>query len=192
MNTEFTETSLKDILKRHKRSFDGKIFPNEPPDEDDLMLIFGLTQEIKSKNKQYWGKQLGHCWEDIITTLCRQKCENFGDRIKYGSGRKHLCDFVIGNIAVDTKYRIGSGDQGTLDKFKLYGNKLHERGYRPFMLILRKDNLPSAINACQEGGWTVKTDNETYEYISGITSFDLKSWLKAKRNCYNPSDIGTT
>jgi hypothetical protein len=192
MSSKSIENSLESILEDYKRSFNNKIFSDNSSDEDDLMLVFGLTQEIKSQNKQFWGRELGHCWEKIITTLCRQKCENFGDRIKYGSGRKHLCDFVIGDVAVDTKYRIGSGDQGTLDKFELYGSKLREKGYRPFMLILRKDNLSQAINACQRGGWTVKTDNETYEYISGITSFDLKSWLKAKRNCYNPNDIRTT
>jgi len=189
MNDESIDSSLENTLEHYKKAFSAKVFNDESSDEDDLMLVFGLTQEIKSKHGQYWGKQLGHCWEKITAKLCKQKCENFGDRIKYGSGRKHLCDFVIGDTAVDAKYRIGSGDQGTLNKFVLYGKELQSKSYKPVMLILRNDNLPPAINACKKGGWEVKSGEDTYKYILEITGFDLQSWLKMKRNSYKLGNV---
>ncbi|WP_094675218.1 hypothetical protein [Hydrocoleum sp. CS-953] len=75
---------------------------------DDLMLVFGLNQEIKARNKQYWGRELGMCWERIVKEICRQTCDNFNEAIR--DGNDELCDFVVGLDAIDTKYRIGSGD----------------------------------------------------------------------------------
>lgn len=63
----------------------------------------------------------------------------------------------MGNLAIDTKYRIGSGDSGTLKKFKAYGPTLEEKGFTPVLLIVREDNLGAAITACNAGGWTVTT-----------------------------------
>jgi len=190
MSSESIESTLESILEGYKVAFSEKTFPDESSDEDDLMLVFGLTQDAKSENRQYWGRELGKCWEYIVIEICRHKREDFGSRIKKGQGE--FCDLTIGKIAIDTKYRIGSGDAGTLREFESNGKELIGMGYKPVMLILRKDNLSSAISACQRGGWTIKTDDETYEYIKEIADFDLKSWLKAKKNCYNPSDIETT
>ena len=58
------------------------------------MLVFGLTQETKALNKQYWGRELGKCWECLIVELCRQTCENFYPAIR--EGKDELCDLVIG------------------------------------------------------------------------------------------------
>ncbi|HGJ66763.1 TPA: restriction endonuclease [bacterium] len=186
MSSESVESTLEDILEKYKKAFSSKIFPDESSDVDDLMLVFGLTQEIKSLNKQYWGRELGKCWERIVIETCKQRCKYFGSRIKKEQGE--FCDFTIGKTAIDTKYRIGSGDSGTLAKFESDGNDLLKRGYEPVMLILRKDNLQSAINACIKGGWTVKTGNDTYNYINEVTGFDLKSWLGMKRNHYEIKD----
>jgi hypothetical protein len=95
---------------------------------------------------------------------------------------------VVGKDAIDTKYRIGSGDSGTLKKFKQYAARLEDLGYRPVLLILREDNLPAAITACLTGGWTVMTGSESYEYLREITGFDLQSWLKGRRDHYILSD----
>jgi hypothetical protein len=46
------------------------------------------------------------------------------DSIKEGSDE--FCDLVVGNDAIDTKYRIGSGDSGTLKKFRQYGQELQD------------------------------------------------------------------
>jgi len=187
MSSESIEIILRGILEKYKVAFNDKVFPDKSSDEDYLMLVFGLTQEIKSQNKQYWGRELGKCWERIVIEICKQKCKDFGLRIKKEQGE--FCDFTIGKIAIDTKYRIGSGDSGTLSKFEFDGKELINMGYNPIMLILRTDNLPSAINACIKGGWTIKMGDETYDFIKEITGFDLKSWLKAKKNCYNSNNI---
>jgi hypothetical protein len=165
MNLDAVSRSLENILGEYEQAFGAKVFDGESSEEDDLMLVFGLTQTIKAKNKQYWGRQLGMCWQRIVTELCRQ-----------------ICDLVVGKDAIDTKYRIGSGDSGTLKKFKQYAARLEDLGYRPVLLILREDNLPAAITACLTGGWTVMTGSETHGYLREITGFDLQAWLKVRRD----------
>jgi len=39
--------SLEAILEQYGQSFTSKVFADESPEEDDLMLVFGLTQAIK-------------------------------------------------------------------------------------------------------------------------------------------------
>ena len=174
--------SLEIILEQYSQSFADKIFPEDSSETDDLMLVFGLNKEIKARNKQYWGRELGKCWERIIIELCKQTCDNFGGAIR--EGNDELCDLVVGTDAIDTKYRIGSGDSGTLKKFRQYAAKLQERGYRPVLLILRNDSLPQAINSCAAGGWTVISRSNTYDYLYQIAGFDLESWLQARINLY--------
>lgn len=174
--------SLEAILSDYQQSFSAKVFGGESEELDDLMRVFGLTQGMKAENKQYWGRELGMCWERLVKELCEQNCENFSQGIR--EGKDELCDLVIGDRAIDTKYRIGSGDSGTLKKFKQYGARLREKGYEPIMLILRKDNLSNAIAACIKGGWTVKIGESTYQYIQKATGVDLQAWLKERRNQY--------
>ena len=45
------------------------------------------------------------------------------------------------------------------------------------MLFLRDDNLKAAITAINKGGWTIKTDKSTFDYIFKESGFDLKSFL---------------
>jgi hypothetical protein len=94
-----------------------------------------------------------------------------------------------GKDAIDTKYRIGSGDSGTLKKFKQYGARLTKSGYRPVLLMLRNDNLPAAITACINGGWTVLTGEESFKYIFKITGFDLKTWLQSRKSQKKPKRL---
>lgn len=176
--------SLQAILEHYGKSFAIKAFVDESLEEDDLMLIFGLTQEIKAGNKQYWGRELGMCWQRLVTELCRQTCANFGEPIRERADV--LCDLVVGNQAIDTKYRIGSGDSGTLKKFKQYGLELTEAGYRPVLLILRTDNLPAAITACITGGWHVVVGDDSYHYLQTMTGFDLKAWLQSQKGNLAP------
>jgi hypothetical protein len=179
MNLDVISDSLEEILKQYAQSFAAKEFGGESSEVDDLMLVFGLTQEVKAKHKQYWGRELGMCWQLLIIELFRRTRENFGGPIQEGADE--LCDLVLGDDAIDTKYRIGSGDSGTLKKFKQYGSRLQELGYRPVLLILRTDNLPAAVTACITGGWTVLMGQEAYRYIQDATGFDLQSWLQARK-----------
>ena len=57
----------------------------------------------------------------------RHTCADYGGALKFGSDEP--CDLVLGSDAIDTKYRVGSGDSGTLKKFKQYGALLKQNGY---------------------------------------------------------------
>lgn len=186
MSPENLSRQLESILEQYQESFLEKIFSDESLQEDDLMLVYGLTQDIKAEHRQYWGRELGMCWQRLVTELCRQRCENFNEAIRQGGDE--LCDLVVGKDAIDTKYRIGSGDSGTLKKFRQYGQKLTADGYQPVLLILRNDNLPQALNACQKGGWIIKQGNETYNYLYSLTKFDTRNWLENRRNRFSVRD----
>ncbi len=182
MNSDQLNHSLEGILEQYKYSFSAKVFGEESEELDDLMLVFGLTQEIKAQNKQYWGSELGRCWQRLVTQLYEHTCSNFGGPIQEDADE--ICDLILGDDAIDTKYRIGSGDSGTLKKFKQYSKRLQILEYRPLLLILRTDNLPAAITACTTGGWHIMQGQQTYDYIQTATGFDFKEWLQSRKNKY--------
>jgi hypothetical protein len=155
-----------------------KIYTKENNEHDLLMDVFGISPELKRENRQYWGRELGMCWQLLIVELCRQTRNDFGGAIRIGSDEP--CDLTIGNIAIDTKYRIGSGDSGTLKKFKANGLLLRSRGYAPILLVLRTDNLQTAIGACKAGGWEVITGEEAFSFIRDLTKFDIRTFLVQK------------
>lgn len=170
--------TLEQVLEQYRDSFSGKVYEDENNDIDILMDVFGITPTIKRENRQYWGRELGMCWQRLIVELCRQTCPGFTPALRFGADEP--CDLTVGNQAIDTKYRIGSGDSGTLKKFKAYAPVLRDAGYEPVLLILREDNLPAAITACKVGGWTVLTRDETFQYIYKLTNFDIKAYLIVK------------
>jgi len=163
------------ILKKYQDNFSEKVYADDFHASDVLMETFGITQELKSENKQFWGRQLGMCWQLLVVELCRNTCPGFGLAIRFGSDEP--CDLLLGTDAIDTKYRIGSGDSGTLKKFKQYGDLLKEKGYRPVLLLLREDSLPAAMTACQTGGWSIYIGDSTFQYLKEKTGFDLCEWL---------------
>ncbi len=176
MSKSKLEQSLSQILEGYQNSFLTKIYPEENDETDVLMKAFGITQELKSENKQYWGRELGKCWESLVKKTFSLKCRDFSPPLKFGNDEP--ADFFVGGDAIDTKYRVGSGDSGTLKKFESYGKLLLEKGYRPVFLFLRTDNLPSAISKCLAGGWLILMGDDTFKYIEDKTGFDLKKWLK--------------
>lgn len=178
---EGIENKLDLILKKYSQSFKDKSYNEESEETDVLMEAFGITQELKKENKQYWGRELGMCWQLIVTEIFRNFSDKFSPAQKYGDDEP--ADFFDDEDAIDTKYRVGSGDSGTLKKFKQYGKLLKDEGYNPVFLFLRTDNLHAAITACNAGGWKIYSGDASFEYIRGRTGFDLKSWLiKAKDN----------
>ncbi|MFR4287502.1 MAG: hypothetical protein ACLUQ0_03325 [Enterococcus italicus] len=166
----------KDVLKNYHSKFSEKIYSEENNDTDLLMNIFNITPELKRENRQYWGRELGACWEKIVSNLFEQNCEEYGPAVKFGKDEPY--DFSIGDIVVDTKYRVGSGDSGTLKKFKNYGEQLIKLKKQPVFLILRDDNLNGAITAIKNGGWKVYTGEESFEFIKNHTGVDFKQYLK--------------
>lgn len=176
------EKSLNDILNQYQQSFTNKIYLEENDEYDLLMEAFALTPQVKRENRQYWGRELGMCWQRLVTELCSKTCSDFAPGLR--TGGDELCDLIVGKQAIDTKYRIGSGDSGTLKKFKAYSRLLAEKGYEPILLIAREDNLPAAIKACSSAGWRVLRGEEGYDYIHSLTKFDLKQYLHAKARAY--------
>ena len=176
-------TSLDQILTQYKDSFSNKIYNAENDDHDLLMDLFGISPELKRENRQYWGRELGMCWQRMIVEICQYTREDFTPALRFGADEP--CDLTVGDIAIDTKYRIGSGDSGTLKKFKSYGPLLRENGYTPVFLIIREDNLPAAMTACKVGTWEVYTGEETYRYLAKLTGFDIKNYLLEQAHRYS-------
>jgi hypothetical protein len=176
MPPEELEKPLKAVLAQYRASFTDKAYGEENEDHDVLMDVFGITPLLKRENRQYWGRELGMCWQRLTSTLFRLTRSDYKPAIRIGDDEP--CDFVVGADAVDTKYRIGSGDSGTLKKFKQYGKMFHERRLRPVILIVREDNLSSAIAACNAGGWLVLIGKKTFAYIHEQSGFKLYTWLE--------------
>ena len=170
-----TKANLDRILQQYCNSFSEKIYSDENNDHDILMDVFGMTPEMKRENRQYWGRELGKCWEYLVIEACRS-IPTFEEALRIGNDEP--CDLRFNGYAIDTKYRLGSGDSGTLKKFKEYGPLLKEKGYKPIFLFLRQDNLPAAINACIVGGWEIKTGLESFDFIKKHSKFDLKKYLE--------------
>ncbi len=170
--------NLEQILAKYQATFAKKVFRDEETETDILMNVFGITPEMKRENRQYWGRELGMCWQLLVEQIFKNTRNDFMPPLRFGNDEP--CDFGFANYALDTKYRIGSGDSGTLKKFKLYGNMLKEKAYIPVLLILRHDNLASAITACLKGGWQIVTADDTFAFILTHTGFDLKNYLNQK------------
>ena len=120
------EQALGVILEQYQQSFTTKIYIEETDISDLLMEVFGITAEINRENRQYWGRELGMCWQRLVTQLCRICCAEFATALRVGGDEP--CDLIVGKQAIDTKYRIGSGDSGTLKKFKSYASLLKNEG----------------------------------------------------------------
>ncbi len=170
-----TEPSLDEILKKYQNSFIQKVYSDENNTSDILMDVFDLSAEVKQENKQYWGRELGMCWQLLIVEICKTFCVSFQPAFKIG--KDEPCDLVVDKYAIDTKYRIGSGDSGLHKKYKAYGKTLRQEGYEPILLILREDNLPAAIKACEVGTWTIYTGDQSFNFIKEISNFDFKQFL---------------
>lgn len=173
------DETLKDVLRAYRNSFAQKTYSEENDDLDPLMDVFGITPDRKRENRQYWGRELGMCWQLLVTNVFSRHAQDYAPAIKIGADEP--CDCCVARHAVDTKYRIGSGDSGTLKKFMNYGQLLSDKGFQPVLLIVRRDNLGAAITACRAGGWSVLQGQESFDYIRERSQFDLKAWLETCR-----------
>jgi hypothetical protein len=176
------QNALDEILATYQKGFSEKVYSEENDDHDLLMDVYGITPLLKRENRQYWGRELGMCWQRLVVEVCRQTRADFGPALRIGADEP--CDLTVGNLAIDTKYRIGSGDSGTLKKFKAYGPTLEEKGFTPILLIVRVDNLGAAITACNAGGWTVTTGQQTFDYLLKLTGFDVKAFLQQRAQAF--------
>ena len=108
--------AIEGIMKKYHESFSNKSYAEENVDTDILMNMFGITQELKQENKQYWGRELGMVWEQTTKEIFRHNNDTFREPECNEFGSDKPVDYFIGNKAIDTKYRVGSGDAGTLKK----------------------------------------------------------------------------
>lgn len=151
---------------------------------DVLMEIFGISPALKHENRQYWGRELGMYWQKLVIAVFQIYASSlFKPAKRYGQDEPY--DLQVGNYVIDTKYRVGSGDSGTLKKFKAYGEKLKEEGFTPVFLILRTDSLMQAINSIRSGGWIIYTGNDAFKFIHDNSGFDLLTYLEKCKNNYN-------
>lgn len=165
------------ILEEYSKSFSAKTYSDENNDVDVLMQTFNISPDLKRENRQYWGRELGMAWQRIVIEIFKNKHPQYGPALRFGADEP--CDLTAGKDAIDTKYRVGSGDSGTLKKFKQYGELLINEGYRPVFLMVRDDNLGAAITACKTGGWVVLTGKDSFKYILDNTGVDVEKYLKS-------------
>lgn len=175
---------MENLLHQYYNKFRSKELFLEEQSSDVIMEIFNIRDEDKQKNKQYWGRELGMLWQKLVICHFKQHAPaKTKGAIRYG--RDEPCDLRIENYAIDTKYRIGSGDAGTLKKFKVYAEKLKKDGYIPIMLLLRNDNLPAAISACEKGGWECYSGENAFSFIQKLSGEDLFSVLSKYRGAFD-------
>jgi hypothetical protein len=173
---------IKEELESYRESFGQKNYPVENENHDVVMDLFGITPSLKRENRQYWGRELGMCWQKIVISVCRAKCTSYKPAWKIGADEPF--DLIVGGYAIDTKYRIGSGDAGTLKKFKQYGQLIKNLNFQPVLLVLREDSLAPAISACVTGGWTVYQGASTFSFLKDLTDINLDHALSDLRGFF--------
>lgn len=180
MSSDYLLKNIRGILKEYQESFLNRQAKDDVSNIDILMRIFNITDEMKSQNKQYWGRELGMIWQKIIVETFKTAAPQiFKPTHKIGQDEPY--DLQIENFAIDTKYRIGSGDAGTLKKFKQYGSLLKSMGFTPLILLLRTDSLPAAITACKNGGWIILEWDASFDFIKEKAGVDLKKILENQK-----------
>lgn len=164
-----------ETLELYRQKFRDKQHVAEESSSDVLMEALGVTPTQKLDNRQYWGRELGMCWQRLVVEVCKETRADFKPALRIGNDEP--CDLIIGSIAIDTKYRIGSGDSGTHKKLRSYAAQLKDQGLEPVLLILREDNLPGAVHSCEQGGWRILTGDASFEFVKQETGVDLKGYL---------------
>lgn len=173
--------NLDDVLEKYQQSFVDKVYSVENDDHDLLMDVFSISPTLKRENRQYWGRELGMCWQLLVIEACKS-VRTFKPALRLAADEP--CDLIVDSYAIDTKYRLGSGDSGTLKKFKSYGPMLRDHGYEPVLLLLRQDNLPAAIQACNVGTWRVLTGQDSFDFIFEISGFDMAAYLTERAGAF--------
>ena len=77
--------ALESILSAYKEAFSQKVYSEENDDHDPLMDVYGITPELKRENRQYWGRELGMCWQRLVVEVCRRKKKGFGPALLQAS-----------------------------------------------------------------------------------------------------------
>lgn len=166
-------------LSRYRSSFADKVFEEKIAKSDPLMEVFGLTPEEKSKNPQYWGRELGKMWELLVLDICLHHTIS-ATRPSDGDERQP-CDVVVDGIGLETKYRSGSGDTNFQKKIRSSGKVLAETGLQPILLFFRDDNLPQVLGTARRSGWLFYQGEQTFDFIRDRFAFDIAAYLRSRK-----------
>lgn len=166
---------LRLVLAQCRAGMDAKEYSEESTLVDPLMTALGVTLSDKRAHPQFFGQMLGMCWEQLVYRLLGETTPQFKPPVRVG--RLEPCDFVLRDMAVDMKYRIGSGDSRTIRNIRRNGRFLTELGLRPHLAILRTDSMQSSLDSLRLGGWTILEGQETVDFVSRESGFDLVAWL---------------
>ncbi len=88
------------VIEGYKSSFASKVYNEENNEHDVIMDLFSITPILKRENRQYWGRELGMCWQLIVTTLCKARCNNYLPPRKFGADEPY--DLIVGTYAIGT------------------------------------------------------------------------------------------
>ena len=84
---EGLEAALEAVLQNYHRAFSSKEYDAENDDHDLVMDLFGISPELKRENRQYWGRELGMCWQLIVSRVFRLTRDDFGPAVRFGARR---------------------------------------------------------------------------------------------------------
>jgi hypothetical protein len=173
---------LETLLHSYSNSFKNKVFREVEEVEPDLLMeVFGINAILKNANRQYWGRELGKCWELLLLKTFQASKPDFFNLPRRIDGAEPY-DFQYKHFGIDAKYRVGSGDSKTLKLFKANGDIIRNEGMEPMALFLRQDNLRSAMGNFRKGEWIVLQGQETFDFVHSETSIDLKKLLTGYRD----------
>ena len=170
-----------EVFAKQEQLFQAKEHDNSLPEEDVLMKRFEITSLDKLTNKQYYNRELGKVFETLCKKTFRHKhndrCKDAPIVKKKGGRTYEPFDLIFDNYAIDFKYRLGSGDSGTLNRLRKSVLWALEKGYEPVYLILREDNLDPVLKALQRLGARIIQGEDTFRFIEEESGVNLREYI---------------
>ena len=89
-------TALENIATNYQSSFTAKVYNDENDDHDCVMDLFGISPDLKRENRQYWGRELGMCWQLIVCEVFRQTRDDYGPALRFASSEESVGRLRLG------------------------------------------------------------------------------------------------
>lgn len=71
------DSEMVSVMRHYSDSFGGTIHNEASEETDILMDAFELTPTVKNANRQYWGRELGMCWQRLVIAVSATDCKAF-------------------------------------------------------------------------------------------------------------------
>ena len=78
----WTRTSFRIEAETYEQAVAKVLEMEENDDYDPLMRVFGITPSLKRENRQYWGRELGMCWQRLVTEVFKANCLDYQPALK--------------------------------------------------------------------------------------------------------------